>query len=102
VSAASSAAGRKSHQHVPDLSGLASLNFREELHAIEAAISGQGVAICSDVLVAPELANGALVKLTNVTMLGCTFYIVHRASHSQNDIDKSVRDVGLGSSGFST
>jgi len=75
------AAARKSHQHVPDLSGFASLNFREELHAIEAAISGQGIAIFSDVLVAPELANGALVKLTNVTIPGCTFYIVHRASH---------------------
>jgi LysR family transcriptional regulator, glycine cleavage system transcriptional activator len=75
------AAARKSHQNVPDLSGLVSLNFREELHAIEAAILGQGVAICSDLLVAAELANGALVKLTNVTMPGCTFYIVHRANH---------------------
>ena len=72
---------RKYHQHVPDLSGLVSLNFREELHAIEAAVSGQGIAICSDLLVAPELASGALVKLTNVTMPGCAFYIVHRASH---------------------
>jgi LysR family transcriptional regulator, glycine cleavage system transcriptional activator len=36
------AAARKYHQHVPDLSGLVSLNFREELHAIEAAVSGQG------------------------------------------------------------
>ena len=74
-------AARKHHKHVPDLSGLVSLNFREELHAIEAAVSGQGIAICSDVLVAPELASGALVKLTNMTMPGCGFYIVHRASH---------------------
>jgi DNA-binding transcriptional LysR family regulator len=42
---------------------LVSLSFREELHAIEAAISGQGIAICSDVLVAPELASGSLVKV---------------------------------------
>ena len=75
------AAARKHHQHVPDLSGLVSLNFREELHAIEAVVSGQGIAICSDLLVAPELASGALVKLTNVTMPGCAFYIVHRTSH---------------------
>jgi LysR family glycine cleavage system transcriptional activator len=74
-------AARKQYQHVPDLSGLVSLNFREELHAIEAAISGQGVAVCSDVLVAAELASGALVKLTDVTMLGCSFYIVHRDSY---------------------
>ena len=74
-------AARRYHQHVPDLSGLVSLNFREELHAIEAAVSEQGIATCSDLLVAPELASGALVKLTNVTMPGCSFYIVHRASH---------------------
>jgi LysR family glycine cleavage system transcriptional activator len=74
-------AARRHYQHVPDLSGLVSLNFREELHAIEAAVSGQGIAICSDLLVAPELASGALVKLTSVTMPGCGFYVVHRASH---------------------
>ncbi len=35
-----------------DIDGLC---FREELHAIEAVIGGQGVGICSDVLVAHEL-----------------------------------------------
>jgi LysR family glycine cleavage system transcriptional activator len=72
---------RKHHRHVPNLSGLVSLNFREELHAIEAAVSGQGIAICSDVLVAPELASGALVKVANVTLPGYGFYIVHRNGH---------------------
>jgi LysR family glycine cleavage system transcriptional activator len=72
---------RKHHKHVPDLSGLVSSNFREELHAIEAAIAGQGIAICSDVLVAPELASGALVKVANVTLPGYGFYLVHRNSH---------------------
>jgi DNA-binding transcriptional LysR family regulator len=31
----------RSHKSVPDLAGLPSLSFREELHAIEAAIAGQ-------------------------------------------------------------
>ena len=66
-------AARKHHQQIPDLSGLVSLNFREELHAIEAAVSGQGIAICSDVLVASELASGALVKLTNMTIRVAAF-----------------------------
>jgi len=57
------------------------LIFREELHAIEAAVSGQGIAICSNVLVAPELASGTLVKVANVTLPGYGFYIVHRSSH---------------------
>jgi len=72
---------RKRHKHVPDLSGLVSLSFREELHAIEAAVSAQGIAICSDVLVASELASGALVKIANVTLPGYGFYIVYRSSH---------------------
>jgi LysR family glycine cleavage system transcriptional activator len=31
------------------------MTFREESHGIEAAIDGQGLPICSDVLVANEL-----------------------------------------------
>ena len=72
---------RKRHAQVPDLSGFISFDFREELHAIEAAISGQGVAICSDVLVAPELANGSLVKIASLTLPGYGFYIVQRSNH---------------------
>ncbi len=36
------------------------LSFREELHAIEAVIAGQGIGIFSDVLVARELAGKTL------------------------------------------
>lgn len=74
------AVARKRHKHVPELSALVCLNFREELHAIEAVVSGQGIAICSDVLVGPELASGALVKITSITLPGYGFYIVHRNS----------------------
>jgi LysR family transcriptional regulator, glycine cleavage system transcriptional activator len=72
---------RKRYKRVPELSGIVSLNFREELHAIEAAISGQGIAVCSDVLVAPELASGTLLKVANVSLPGYGFYIVHRSNH---------------------
>jgi LysR family glycine cleavage system transcriptional activator len=75
------AVARKRHTQVPDLSALVSFNFREELHAIEAAVSGQGIAICSDVLVAPELAGRALVKVASVTLPGYGFYLVHRRGH---------------------
>ena len=73
-------AGRR-HKSMPDLSSLSALSFREELHAIEAAIAGQGFAICSDVLVGPELASGALVAASRVTLPGYGFYVVHRPSH---------------------
>jgi LysR family glycine cleavage system transcriptional activator len=69
------------HKTVPDLSALAGLSFREELHAIEAAFAGQGIAILSDVLIGPELANGALVSISRITLPGYGFYIVHREGH---------------------
>lgn len=69
------------YKSVPDLSSLPALSFREELHAIEAAIAGQGLAICSDVLVGPELASGALVPVSRIRLPGYGFYIVHRPSH---------------------
>ena len=52
------------------------LYFQEELHAIEAVIAGQGVAICSDVLISRELKSGALIKLfdqrsTGSRLLSC-------------------------------
>lgn len=74
-------AARARHKMVPDLAGLASLSFREELHALEAAIAGHGVAICSDVLIAPELASGVLVPVSRVALSGYGFYIVHRDAH---------------------
>jgi LysR family glycine cleavage system transcriptional activator len=72
---------RRRRNRVPDLARQQSLAFREELHAIEAAISGQGIAICSDVLVAPELASGALVQVSKLTLPGYGFYLVHLSGH---------------------
>ncbi len=76
-----SAVAQAKHKRVPDFSALASVSFREELHAIEAAISGQGIAICSDVLIAPELASGALAPVSPIKLPGYGFYIVHRDGH---------------------
>jgi LysR family transcriptional regulator, glycine cleavage system transcriptional activator len=49
-------------RHVPEFKDMQHLSFREELHAIEAVIAGQGVGIFSDVLVAPELASGSRIS----------------------------------------
>jgi LysR family transcriptional regulator, glycine cleavage system transcriptional activator len=74
-------AARRRHARVPALSRMVTLSFREELHAMQAVIAGQGVAICSDVLVRPELVNGTLVRLSEVTLPGYGFYVVHRPDH---------------------
>lgn len=52
------------------------LSFREELHAIDAVVAGQGIAICSDVIVGHELENGLLVKAHPLSLPGYGFYIV--------------------------
>jgi len=55
------------------------LSFREELHAIDAVVGGQGVAICSDVVVSNELKNGLLVKAHPLSLPGYGFYLVSMA-----------------------
>jgi LysR family transcriptional regulator, glycine cleavage system transcriptional activator len=68
---------------VVGLSAFEHLSFREELHAIEAVIDGQGIGLFSDVLVAAELASGALVKLFDLCLPGCHYFIVRRANHAR-------------------
>jgi LysR family glycine cleavage system transcriptional activator len=57
------------------------MNFREELHAIEAVIAGQGISILSDVVVARELESGVLVKALDLAVPGLGFYLVHIPGH---------------------
>lgn len=72
---------RASGMDVPELATHASLSFREDLHGIEAAIAGHGIAICSDILVAPELAKQALLKVSSLALDGYAFFIAHRPKH---------------------
>ena len=53
------------------------LTFREEAHAIEAAIAGQGFALCSNILTEGDLARGALVKALGISLPGYNFYVTH-------------------------
>lgn len=57
------------------------LSFREELHAIEAVLAGQGIALVSDVLVAQELAAGILVKAHGLSLPGFGYYVAYVPSH---------------------
>lgn len=64
-----------------DVDRVWDLSFREELHAIDAAVAGQGVAILSDVVVSLELAGGKLVRAHELSMPGYGFYLVHLPDH---------------------
>ena len=82
----SGAAGRQPEPKAPILS------FREELHAIQAVIAGQGVGICSDILVRHELASGELVRVSNVTLDGYGFFFVHRRGDSRKEALAALRE----------
>lgn len=51
------------------------LSFREEIHAIDAVMAGQGIAICSDVVVGDALKCGLLVKAHGLSLPGYGFYL---------------------------
>lgn len=53
------------------------LRFSDESHAIQAAIAGQGIALVSLVLVAEELASGALVQPFGPELEGFAYHLVH-------------------------
>jgi len=75
-------------ERLPDPEG--GLRFSEEVHAIEAALNRQGVALLSDALVAPELASGALVQPVDLAIEGLTFYAVLLPDAPRRELIESV------------
>ena len=75
------AATRSKWRDVPEFKEMDHLSFREELHAIEAVVAGQGIGIFSDVLVARELAARTLVRPFNLCLPGYRFYVVRTTDH---------------------
>ncbi|TIO08263.1 LysR substrate-binding domain-containing protein [Mesorhizobium sp.] len=75
------AAARSVDPDIPDTNKAWDLSFREELHAIDAVVAGQGIAICSDVVVSRELKSGALVKAHDLSLPGYGFYFVYVPDH---------------------
>ena len=77
---------RKKRLPVPALSRLVSLNFREEVHALDAVIAGHGIGICSDILIGRELAEGTLLRVSDISLPGYGFYGVHRPRHPRQKL----------------
>ena len=73
------AAARAAGHSVPDMDEMTHLRFREEAHAIDAAVAGQGIAMCSDVLIAAELTDGRLEKAFDLSLRGYGFFLAHLA-----------------------
>lgn len=66
--------------------------FREELHALEAVIGGQGIGLCSDVLVARELQSGVLVKVSAFSLPGFGFFTAHLPGHCREPVIVAFAD----------
>jgi LysR family glycine cleavage system transcriptional activator len=69
-----------------DIEDVSQLYFREELHAIEAVIAGQGIGVFGNVLVAYELETGALVNATGSSMEGWGYYVVYQPDHPRKSL----------------
>jgi LysR family transcriptional regulator, glycine cleavage system transcriptional activator len=74
------AAGKR-WRDVPEFAELQHLSFREETHSIAAVIAGQGVGICSDLLVEDELMTGKLIKAFDLPLPGYGFFLVRTERH---------------------
>ena len=72
---------RSMNAATPEMEEIDQLTFKEEIHAIDAVIAGQGIAIFSDVLVAHELETGVLVKAVDLALPGLTYYLVYLSDH---------------------
>ncbi|MDB5621188.1 LysR substrate-binding domain-containing protein [Tardiphaga sp.] len=74
-------AAKGTWRDVPEFKEMDHLSFREELHAIEAVIAGQGIGIFSDVLVERELVAGKLIRPFDLSLPGYRFYLVRTFDH---------------------
>lgn len=59
--------------------------FSDENHAIQAALAAQGVAMLSLLLVAPDLASGALVQPFGPELEGFRYHLVYRADSTRRE-----------------
>ena len=62
------------------------LTFDEESLAIQAAIAGQGIALCSNIHVADDLALGFLVQPLDVLLDGFNYSAVYLENHSKEPL----------------
>ncbi|MBR0959706.1 LysR substrate-binding domain-containing protein [Bradyrhizobium japonicum] len=86
------ATAQRRWREVPQFKDMQHLSFREELHAIEAVIAGQGIGVFSDVLAAHDLAAGTLVKVFKLSLPGYAFYVVSKPGHPRARIIRAFSE----------
>jgi LysR family glycine cleavage system transcriptional activator len=61
------------------------LTFTGESLAIQAALNGQGVALCSNIHAADDLAKGLLIQPFDTELVGFSFYAVYLPEHPKQE-----------------
>jgi LysR family glycine cleavage system transcriptional activator len=61
------------------------LRFSEEIHAVEATLEGQGLALLSSAIVRSAIAKGHLVKAHDFELQGLSLYAIYSASSPKRD-----------------
>ena len=79
----------KQYDEPMNVQKLHSLQFHEDVQAIDAVLNGAGILIVSDFLVARELEEGSLVKAIDFTLPGYGFYLSYRKDHPHRTIFES-------------
>ena len=74
-----------------DFEPKAELSFTDESHAIQAAIAGQGVALLDLMLIADELASGALVQPFGPVLPGYRCFLVYPEAATELEKIAAVR-----------
>jgi LysR family glycine cleavage system transcriptional activator len=74
-----------------DFEPKAELTFTDESHAIQAAIAGQGVALLDLMLIAHELASGALVQPFGPVLSGYRCFLVYPEAAMESEKIAAIR-----------
>ncbi|WP_419195813.1 LysR substrate-binding domain-containing protein [Ensifer adhaerens] len=70
----------------------AQLSFTDEIHAVQAAVAGQGIALLSLTLVADELASGILVQPFDLTLESDRYDFVYSPRMADRPATRVLRD----------
>lgn len=66
-------------------------SFSEEIHAIEAAVNGQGVVLASQLLVADLISEGVLANISEISLPGHSYWAVFLPNHPKRQaIDRLI------------
>lgn len=68
------------------------LRFTDESHAIQAAVAGQGVALLSLLLVAPQLESGSLVQPFGPSLPGQAYHLLQAPGEAHRSAVSAVAD----------